>query len=182
MNLDELKTSMSTLDDVLAQKSKGPIQFNSDTCRSAQGRIEKLYRRNILMCGVLAIVFILTGMGGVNEEVFPKSLKLFLGIFLGIAALWYTMLYSRTKKINVIADTPMQTMKKVAGLRLFALIGEIVGMTVTTVFFTLLITHLWSVAHYKVWLIVGALVAAVIFTIIRLRQNIRDFNNLTAVD
>lgn len=182
MNLDEFKKSMSTLDDVLAQKSNEPVKFNSDTCRSAQGRIAKLYRQNILMCGILAIVFLLTGICGVNEEVFPKGLKLFLAIFLGLATLWYGVLYTKTKRINVITDTPMETMRKVAGLRLFALVGEVVGLTITTVFFTLLLTHLWSVAHYKVWLIVGALIVAVVFTIMRLHQNIRDFNNLTAVD
>lgn len=67
-------------------------------------------------------------------------------------------------------------------MRLSALVGEVVGLTVTTVFFTLLLTHLWSVAQYKVWLIIGALIVAVIFSIARLRQNIRDFNNLTAID
>ncbi len=182
MNLDELKKSMSTLDDVLAQKSNEPIKLNTSICQSAHARIKKLYRQQILMCGVLALVFIITGIAGVNEEVFPKSLKLFLGIFLGAAALWYTVLYIRTKGINALTDTPMQTMRKVAGLRLFALIGEMVGLTVTTVFFTLLLTHLWTFAQYKAWLIIVALGVAVVFTIIRLRQNIRDFNNLTAID
>ena len=182
MDLDELKKSMSTLDEVLAQKSNKPINLNTDTCKSAQGRIEKLYRQQILMCGILAIVFLLTGIGGVNDEVFPNNLKLFLSIFLGVAALWYARLYAKTKKINVLADTPMETMRKVAGLRLSALIGEVVGLSITTVFFTLLLTHLWVVAKYKVWIIIGALIVAIIFSIIRLQQNIRDFNNLTAID
>lgn len=108
--------------------------------------------------------------------------KLFLIIFLGIATLWYAILYTKIKKINLVFDTPIVTMKKVANMRLSALVGEVVGLTVTTVFFTLLLTHLWSVAQYKVWLIIGALIVAVIFSIARLRQNIRDFNNLTAID
>lgn len=182
MNLDELKQSMATLDDILAQKSNKPIQLNTGICKSAQGRIKKLYRQQILMCGILAIVFLITGIGGVNEDVFPKSLKLFLSAFLGIASVWYAILYAMTKRINVLTDTPMDTMRKVATLRLSALIGEVTGLTVTTVFFTMLLTHLWTVAHYKVWLIIGALLIAVTFTIIRLCQNIRDFNNLTAVD
>ena len=182
MNLDEHKKSMSTIDDVFAQRNNEPIKFNTNACQSAHARIKKLYRQQILMCGVLAIVFIVTGIAGVNEEVFPKSLKLFLGIFLGVAALWYNVLYIKTKGINALTDTPMQTMRKVADLRLFALIGEVVGLTITTVFFTLLLTHLWAFAQYKAWLIIGALAVAVVFTIIRLRQNIRDFNNLTARD
>lgn len=36
MNLDELKKSMSTLDDVLAEKSGENINFNSAACNSAQ--------------------------------------------------------------------------------------------------------------------------------------------------
>lgn len=173
---------MSTLDDVLAQKNNEPIRFNKDTCQSARGRIQKFYRKNILMCGVLAVVFIITGIGGVNAEVFPTSLKLFLGIFLGIAALWYTVLFNKAKSINVTTDTPMQTMNKVAGLKLSAIIGEVVGTVIITIFFTLLLSHLWTLAHYKVWLIVGALVVALIYAIFKLRQTLRDFNNLTAID
>lgn len=182
MNLDELKKSMSTLDEVLAQKSSDPIKLNTNTCQSAQGRIAKLYRKNILVCGVLAVVFLLTGIGGVNAEIFPTGLKLFLGIFLGIAALWYTVLYKRTKDIDVASDTPMQTMKKVASLRLSALVGEIVGMIMITIFFTMLFSHLWSLDHYKVWLIAGALFIAVIYDLYKLRQTVRDFNSLTAID
>ncbi len=182
MNLDELKKSMSTLDNILARKSSEPINFNIGKCQSAQGRIKKLYRQQILMCAILSLVFLITGIGEVNDEIFPKSLKLFLSIFLGIATLWYAILYTKIKKINLVFDTPIVTMKKVANMRLSALVGEVVGLTVTTVFFTLLLTHLWSVAQYKVWLIIGALIVAVIFSIARLRQNIRDFNNLTAID
>ena len=182
MNLDELKQSMTTLDDVLAQKSSDTITLNTSTCDTAQKRIAKLYRKNILMCGVLAVVFLLTGIGGVNEEVFPSSLKFFLSIFLGISAIWYTYLYFKTKKINVLVDAPMKTMNKVASLRLFALIGEIVLAICLTMFFTLLLSHLWNLAHYKVWLIAGALFVALIYSGIVMRKTIRDFKNLTATE
>lgn len=181
MNLDELKKSMSTLDDVLAQKSGDTITLNTATCDTAQKHIARLYRKNILMCGVLAIVFLLTGIGGVNEEIFPSGLKFFLSIFLGVSALWYTYLYFQTKKINVLTDAPMETMNKVASLRLSALIGEIVLAICLTVFFTLLLSHLWKLAHYKVvWLISGALFVALIYSVIIMRRTIRDFKNLTA--
>lgn len=182
MNLDELKKSMSTLDDVLAEKSGENINFNSAACNTAQKRIAKLYRKNILMCGVLAIVFLLTGIGGVNEETFPSTLKFFLSIFLGISALWYNWLYYKTKRINVLTDAPMKTMNKVASLRLSALIGDIVLAICLTVFFTLLLSHLWALAHYKVWLIAGALFVALIYSGIVMRKTIRDFKNLTAME
>lgn len=182
MNLDELKKSMSTLDDVLAQKSGDTFTFNTTTCDTAQKRIARLYRKNILMCGVLAVVFLLTGIGGVNEEIFPSGLKFFLSIFLGLSAIWYTCLYFKTKKINVLTDAPMETMNKVTSLRLSALIGEIVLAICLTVFFTLLLSHLWNLAHYKVWLIVGALFVALIYSGMVMRKTIRDFKNLTALD
>lgn len=181
MNLDELKRSMATLDDVLAEKSGGEISFNTATCNTAQKRISKLYRTNILMCSVLAIVFLVTGIGGVNEEIFPASLKFFLSIYLAVSALWYGYLYFQLKKVNILTDAPMETMKKVAGLRLSALIGEIVLAICLTVFFTLLLSHLWNLAHYKVvWLITGALFVALIYSAIIMRKYIRDFKNLTA--
>lgn len=182
MNLDELKKNMSILDEVLAEKKDAPVRLNAETCNSAQHRIVRLYRKNILMCGVLAVVFLVTGIGGVNEEVFPSSLKFFLSIFLAISALWYTYLYSLTKKIDVLNDTPMETMNKVASLRLSALIGEMVLAICLTVFFTLLLSHLWTLARYKVWIVSGALLVSLIYSVILMRKNIRDFKDLTATE
>lgn len=182
MNLDELKKNMSTLDDVLAERKDAPIRLDTGTCNSAQHRIARLYRKNILMCGVLAVVFLVTGIGGVNEEIFPSGLKFFLSMILAISALWYTYLYSCTKKINVLSDTPMETMNKVATLRLSAMIGEMVLAICLTVFFTLLLSHLWTLAHYKVWIMSGALLVALIYSAILMRKNIRDFKDLTATE
>ena len=75
MNLDELKKSMSTLDDVLAQKDIEPISFNTETCSSAQSRIAKQYRKNILNCGVLSVVFITLWLSGTDESAFPVAMK-----------------------------------------------------------------------------------------------------------
>ena len=182
MDLDELKKSMSTLDDVLARKNNDPIRFNTDMCNSAQSRIARQYRKNILMCGVLAVVFLLTGIGGVNEAIFPSGLKFFLSVYLGISALWYTYLYVRTKKINILSDTPIETMNKVAGLRLSALSGEIVLAICLTVFFTLLLSHIWPLAHYIVWVICGALLVASIYSAVIMRRHIQDFKNLTSME
>lgn len=139
---------MSALDATLAEKSGDTITLHTATCGTARNRIAKLYRKNMLMCGVLAIAFLLTGIGGINEAVFPSRLQFFLSTFLGVSALWYAYLFLLTKRIDVLTDAPMETMKKVARLRLSALIGEIDLVIGLTVFFTLLLSHLWNL-HSK---------------------------------
>ena len=55
MNLDELKKSMSTLDDVLAQKSGDTVTLNTATCDTAQKRVTKNYCKNIQMLSLIHI-------------------------------------------------------------------------------------------------------------------------------
>ncbi len=182
MNLDELKKSMSTLDDVLAKKSGDSINFNTKTCDTAQKRIAKRYGCYIIIYVILTVIFLVAGIERVNEEIFPSSLKFFLSIVLAVSALWYAYLYTLTKKINVSADTPMIMMNKVASLRLYALIGEIVQGICYTVFFTLLLSRLWDFSPNLFWLISTALVIALIYSGIVLQKTIRDFKNLTATE
>ncbi|MDE6338851.1 MAG: hypothetical protein K2K97_03570 [Muribaculaceae bacterium] len=182
MNLDELKKSMSTLDDVLAQKCNEPINFNIETSTSAQTRIIKQYHKSILNCGILAIVFIILWISGTDESAFPVAMKGFLGVFMAIAAIVYLLLYRSVKKIKLASSAPMQIMKQVASLRLYTLVAEIFFAVVLAVFFTIFLSNLWTLGTWTFWLVSGALLVSIIIALIMLPKKIRDFRELTAVD
>jgi len=181
MNLDELKKSMSTLDDVLAEKSSEEINFNIATCDTAQKRIMKKFRQGATSCAIIGVVFLIAWNAGLGNDAFPLAYKLFLGAFLVISAIWYTFLYFKIKKINIVVSTPMQTMKQVASLRLYALTGEIVLGMVVVVFFTLFLSNLWVVGQYRFWIVITAIVVFIVLWVtVYLPRTIRDFKNLTA--
>lgn len=181
MNLDELKKSMSTLDDVLAQKSSEPIKLNTPTCDTAQKKIMRTYRQGALSTLILAVIFPCAWQSGFGNDAFTPGIKIFLIIFLLVATLWYGYLYLKTKKINIAANTPIQTMKQVASLRFCALTGEIVLGMAIAVMFTLFLSNLWVVGQYRFWIVLSAIVVFIILlTTVYLPRTIRDFKNLTA--
>lgn len=182
MNLDELKKSMSTLDDVLAQKNSEAISFNTEICTSAKSRIAKQYRRSLLNCGVLAAVFIILWLSGTAESAFPVAMKGFFGIFMAVAAIVYMVLYRSIKKIQPAISTPMHIMKQVASLRLYTLVAEIFFAVVLAVFFTIFLSNLWVLDTWTFWLISGTLLVSIIIALIMLPKKIRDFRELTAID
>lgn len=181
MNLDELKKSMSTLDDVLAQKSSGPIKLDAATCDTAQKKIMRTYRQGALSTLILSVVFPCAWQSGFGNDAFTPGIKIFLITFLLVATLWYGYLYLKTKKINIAADTPIQTMKQVAALRFCALTGEIVLGMAIAVMFTLFLSNLWVVGQYRFWIVLSAIIVFIILlTTVYLPRTIRDFKNLTA--
>lgn len=182
MNLDELKKSMSTLDDVLAQKSSEPIKLNTATCDTAQKRVTKQYLKNIRMCSVLAVVFIVLWLSGMDNPAFPVAMKGFLGIYMAVAAMVYTVLYFMIKKVQVTSVAPMLVMKQVATLRLYTLISEIVLAIVLAVFFTIFLGNLWVLGSFTFWLVSGALLISVILGAIMLPKKIKDFRELTDME
>ncbi len=183
MNLDELKQSMSTLDEVLAQKNGGAITLDTTTCKTAQKKIMNQFRKGAFSCTLLGIVLLIAWNAGLGKDAFPISYKLYLMVFLGVAAVWYGFLYFKTKKINIALATPMQTMKKVASLRLFTLTGEIVLGLAMAVFFTLFLSNLWVVGQYRFWIIIAAIaIFLVLLVSVILPRSIRNFNNLTATE
>lgn len=182
MNLDELKKSMSTLDDVLAEKSGENINFNSVACNSAQKRVTKQYRKNIQMCTVLAVVFIVLWLSGTDNPTFPVAMKGFLGIYMAVAAMMYAVLYRMIKKIQITSEAPMMVMKQVLNLRLYTLAAEIVLAIVLAVFFTIFLGNLWALGSFTFWLVSGALLICVIIGAIMLPKKIKDFRELTATN
>lgn len=182
MNLDELKKSMSTLDDVLAQKSNEPIKLNTVTCETAQKRIAKQYLKNIQMCSVLAVVFIALWLSGTDNPAFPVAMKGFLGIYMAVAAMMYAVLYFMIKKVQVTSEAPMLVMKQVATFRLYTLISEIVLAIVLAVFFTIFLGNLWVLGSFTFWLVSGALLISVFLGAIMLPKKIKDFRELTDME
>lgn len=183
MNLDELKKSMSTLDDVLAEKSGENINFNSAACNSAQKKIMRTYRQGALSTLILGVVFPCAWQSGFGNDAFTPGIKIYLVVFLLIATLWYGYLYIKTKKINIAVNTPAQTMKQVASLRFCALTGEIVLGMAIAVMFTLFLSNLWIVGQYRFWIVLSAIVVFVILLVtVYLPRSIRDFKNLTAME
>ncbi len=166
MNLDELKKSMSTLDEILAEKSCDTISFNTKTCTSAQTRIAKQYGKNILSSTVLAVVFIALWLSGNHQPSFPIAMKGFLGVFMAVTAIVYAILYYLIKRIQVTSATPMVVMKQVSSFRLYTLIAEIFFAIILAIFFTMFLSNLWSLGSYTFWLVAGALLVNLIIAAI----------------
>ncbi len=182
MNLDQLKDSMSTLDEMLAQKGYNTIRLNTSTCNTAQKKIMKRYSQGALASLLIGAIFILQWQAGLGVDKFPFHLRIFLIIFLAISAVWYLFLYSKTKKINIFVSTPMQTVRQVASLRRYALVAEITLALAMTVFFTLFLSNLWNIKAASFWVIIAFLaIEVILFLAVFLPHIIRDFSNLTSM-
>lgn len=182
MDLEELKKSMSTLDDVLAKKSCDSITFNTDACSSAQSRIARQYQKSILSSSVLAVVFIALWLGGSDQPSFPVAMKGFLGVFMAVTVIVYAILYRLIKKIQVSSAAPMEVMKQVSSLRLYNLIAEIFFAIVLAVFFTIFLSNLWALGSFTFWLVAGALLVSLGIAAVMLPKKIKDFRELSAID
>lgn len=182
MELDDLKKSMATLDDLLAEKSGDTIKFNTTTCNTAQKRIMKQYRKGSISCVILAVVFLIAWNVGLGHDAFPLAYKFFLEIFLTVSAFWYAYLFFKTRKINIVVSTPMQTLRQATSLRFCTLTGEIVLGMAMVVFFTLFLSNLWIVGRYRFWIISAAIVIFIALLVtVYIPRTIRDFKNLTAI-
>ncbi len=182
MDLDELKKSMSTLDDVLAKRSGDSINFNIKNCTWAKSRIARQYRDSFLNCGILAVVFIGLWISGADQPYFPVAMKGFLGVFMALAAIVYVFLYRFLGKIKITSAAPMEVMRQVLSLRLYTLIAEIIFTVVLAVFFTIFLGNLWVLGSHTFWLVAGALFVNLTIAAIMLPKKIRVFNELTALD
>lgn len=77
----------------------------------------------------------------------------------------------------------MQTLRQVASLRLFALVGEIVLGMAMTVFFTLFLSNLWVVGQYRFWIVISATAVFIALLVtVFIPRTLRDFKNLTATE
>ncbi len=182
MTLDEIKNSMSTLDSNLAQLS--PLNFNLDItrCNTARTRLLRNYRKGAFSSLILGIVFTANWLGGISTATFPASFRCFLGIYLLLAAVWYAIITTRVKSIDIASSTPADTIKAVASFRKLVLCGETIFGVTLVIFFTLFLSHIITIAPHTFWIVLTAIVLTVILSLaLFLPRLLRDFRNLTAL-
>lgn len=182
MNIDELKKSMATLDDVLAQNSREEVRFDFRKCEAAQKRVIRHFSRASFMCFIIGTVYMILWLAGQGEDAFPLPYKGFLGFYLIIAAGWYAIMSIKARRIDLATSAPVTAMKNVASLRLCALCGEIVLGLALAAFFALFLANLLQLKSLAFWLTVGGLAVGVVVSVVFfLPKTIRDFRDLTAV-
>lgn len=181
MQLDELKRKMSALDQILGS-SKIDIKINVKASTNAQDKILRKYFQAFTSSAILAAVFAVLLIAGVNADTFPLHMQTFLVIYLGVAALWYAFLYFRLRSISVPTLLPAQLFKKVAMLKILTLSGEIVLGIGLAVFFTLLISERIISGTVVLALFFATLAFALAFGVLFLwPEYIRLFRSLTSV-
>lgn len=181
MQLDELKRSMSVLDHIL-DKTQTEIQINVEASQTAQTRLLKKYRQNIMSCGILAAVFGLTLSGGINENQIPMEQRVFLVIYLATAAIWYAIMYLKLKRMKIGTLPTAKLFSESTTIKLLNLTGEIVFAIGAAIFFTLFLQHMLATNMTAFWLCVGTLSFGVIwgalYTVPKYIKLFRDLNTL----
>lgn len=182
MNIDELRESMITLDNILAKNKGSEIALDTPKCSTAQKRIYRRFIKAAYSCFVLAVVYTILWLLGQGDKVFSPSIRVFLSVYLLAGAAWYFILSLKTKKIDLITMSPVTAMKDVATLRLMTLCGEIVLAIGLAVFFTLFLTNLMSIEPRKCWIVLSALAVMVGLSVtLYIPKAVRDFKDLTAL-
>lgn len=100
MELNELRKSMSTLEQVLA-KTDADIKINVSASETAQAKILRKFRQGGIMCLILAAIFALAAIVNINPLSFPRYLKVYLTVLLMTGAAWYLFMSRRLKRINI---------------------------------------------------------------------------------
>lgn len=181
MQIDELKKSMSLLDQLLS-KTDTDIKINVAASETAQNKILKKYRKGFTSTAILAVVFTLMWIGDVNSKAFPDYLRLYLIIYLSAATLWHIFLYVRFKRVNVSQLVPRKLFAETTRIKIYTISGEAVSMICLAVFFTLFLPDLMTVSPLAFWLCVATLVCGIISTgIYYLPRYIRLFNELNTI-
>ncbi len=181
MQLDELKKSMSTLEQVLA-KTNTDIKINVSASETAQTKILKKFRQGFTSCLILAIVFAAMALGNLNPNSFPLSLKIYLVVYLLFGSAWYIFMYLKLKSINIAALTPGKLFSKTANIRILMLSGEIVFGMGIVILFTLLLPNAWEFNRTGFWCVIGTLAVAAIYGIVHMwPQYIKLFRDLNSI-
>lgn len=181
MQLDELRKSMSTLEQVLA-KTNADIKINLSVAQTAQTKLLKKFRQGFTSCLILAIVFVAMALGNLNPYSFPLSLKIYLVVYLLLGAAWYIFMYLKLKSINIAALTPGKLFSKTANIRILMLSGEIVFGMGIVILFTLLLPNAWEFNRTGFWCVIGALAVAAIYSIVHMwPQYIKLFRDLNSI-
>lgn len=163
MELNEIKKSMSTLEQVLA-KTTSEIKINVSASETAQTKILKNYRRAFVSCLTLALVFTLSAVSHTAQLSLP--LTAYLLFILGGAGVWYLYLYRKLKGIDIAALTPSQLFSKTTNLKLLTLSGEIFFGACIVVLFTLILSDAWTRSPVVFWSTTATIIVAIILSIV----------------
>ena len=164
MELSDLKKNMNVLEQVLA-KSKEEIKIDVSASETAQTKLAKVYKQNVRNCLLASIIPVVLLLSGSNTTSFPLYLKIFLLVYLLLAASWYVFLWNKTEKINIISLTPISLLTATSKLKLYTLAGEIFCIVGLTVFFSLFLTNLWDFSPLSFGLVIGTLLFGITFTL-----------------
>lgn len=167
MQLDELKKSMSTLEQMLA-KTNTDIKIDVAASETAQSRILRKFKQAVIILIVIACIMIAATIANVNVESFPNSMKIFLTVILVMASIWFGWMHSRLKRLNVATLAPAILFAETARLKLFLIVGEVCLTVALAVFFALCLPYTWDFNRLGFWLVVIALPIAVGYDIFRL--------------
>ena len=189
MQLDELKKSMSTLEQVLAKTNtdikinvSASKTINVSTSETAKSKILKKFRKAYTSLLLVAIIFVAAAIYNINPISFPLYLKIYLSSFLAIGAIWYIYLYRKLKSINIAVLSPKQLFSKTATIKLLTLSGEIfIGMCLVF-FFALLLPSVWTFHRIGFWIMTIGLILGIVYSIFHYWPQyinlFRDFNSI----
>ena len=181
MKLNELKKSMSTLEQVLA-KTNTDIKINVSASKTAQTKILKEFRKAYTSLLLVAIIFVAAAIYNINPISFPLYLKIYLSSFLAIGAIWYIYLYRKLKSINIAVLSPKQLFSKTATIKLLTLAGEIfIGMCLVS-FFALLLPSVWTFHRIGFWIMTIGLILGIVYSIFHYwPQYVKLFRDLNSI-
>lgn len=181
MQLEDLKKSMSTLDQILAKTNK-EIKIDITTFNTSKSKILKQLRKSFVACLILAVVFVMMAIGDLSPQSFPNYLKISMSVCLIIGAVWYFLIYSKLNSINVTSLTPADFFSRTTRLKIMVISGEAFFIVSLTVFFTILFQSFWHFNLIGFWAMVATVLFAIIYGIFYLwPQYIRLFRDLKSV-
>ena len=181
MQLDELKKTMSTLEQVLA-KTNADIKIDVAASETAQSKILRKFKQAAIVLIIVAGIMIAATIANLNVESFPNSMKIYLTAILVIASIWFGWMYSRVKRINVTSLAPAILFAKTAKLKLSLIVGEVCLIVALAVFFALCLPYTWEFNRLGFWLVIIALPIAVGYDIFRLWPGyIKLFRELNSI-
>ncbi len=172
MQLDELKKSMSTLEQVLA-KTNSDIKIDVSTSQTAKSKILNKFRQGFVSCIILAVVFTAMALGNVETQSFPNYLKIGMAVCLAVGAVWYVFIYFKLNRIDIAALTPANLMM---------ISGEVFFIVCLVVFFTLLSQSFWSYNQIGFWAMAATLLFAIVYSIVYMwPQYMKLFRDLNSI-
>lgn len=181
MQLTELKQNMSILDRMLA-KTSADITVDVTASETAQSKLLKKFRQGIINNAVIAAVFACLWIGDVTPDKLPNLFKGFVSILTAIAAVWYLILFTRLKKIDIARLSPSKLLSATTTIKLLTLSGEVAFGIALAVFFTMLLTEMLATNLLAFWLIIATLVIAlvwgIVYTVPRYVKLFGDLNSL----